>query len=92
MWSEKKKVSSQKDVASVVCTYIPMFQGCKLNKNSLDIYTKLLLDLPLENIKKAFEILTTQTKFFPTVAEVREIAERLIWDTPFREEQMGSDE
>jgi hypothetical protein len=66
-----------------------MFQGCKLDKNSLATYSKLLMDLPLENISVAFEMLTTQTKFFPTVAEVREIAERLIWDSEFSEKLMG---
>lgn len=92
MWDCNKNKSTQKDVVNLICEYVPMFQGCKLEKNSLLTYSKLLLDLPIENLRKAFEILTTQTKFFPTVAEVREIAERLIWDTPFREKYMGSDE
>ena len=61
----------------------------KLEKDSLIIYSKLLTDLPLENIKVAFEMLTTQTKFFPTVAEIREIAERLSWDIEYREMHMG---
>jgi hypothetical protein len=89
MWNKNKKVSEQKEVVKLVCQFIPMFQGCKLEKESLAIYSKLLMDLPLENIKFAFEMLTTQTKFFPTVAEVREIAERLIWDSEFSEKYMG---
>jgi hypothetical protein len=47
------------------------------------------MDLPLENISVAFEMLTTQTKFFPTVAEIREIADRLSWDIEYRETHMG---
>jgi hypothetical protein len=89
MWNPKKVVTKQEDVIGLVGTYIPMFQGCKLDKNSLVTYSKLLMDLPLENISVAFEMLTTQTKFFPTVAEIREIAERLLWDIEFREQHMG---
>lgn len=89
MWNKNKKVSEQKEVVKLVCQFIPMFQGCKLEKDSLAIYSKLLTDLPLENIRTAFEMLTTQTKFFPTVAEVREIAERLSWDIEYREMHMG---
>jgi hypothetical protein len=89
MWNKNKKVSEQKEVVKLVCQFIPMFQGCKLEKDSLTIYSKLLTDLPLENIRTAFEMLTTQTKFFPTVAEVREIAERLSWDIEYREMHMG---
>jgi hypothetical protein len=89
MWNPKKVVTKQEDVIGLVGTYIPMFQGCKLEKDSLTIYSKLLTDLPLENIRTAFEMLTTQTKFFPTVAEVREIAERLSWDIEYREMHMG---
>jgi hypothetical protein len=89
MWNKDKKVSEQKEVVKLVCQFIPMFQGCKLEKDSLTIYSKLLTDLPLENIRTAFEMLTTQTKFFPTVAEVREIAERLSWDIEYREMHMG---
>ena len=89
MWDKNKILSQKDDVAKIVCQYIPMFQACKLEKKSLAIYAKLLQDLPLENITMAFEILVTQTKFFPTVAEVREVAERLIWDIPFRAKYMG---
>jgi hypothetical protein len=89
MWNPKKVVTKQEDVIGLVGTYIPMFQGCKLDKNSLATYSKLLMDLPLENINVAFEMLTTQTKFFPTVAEIREIAERLSWDIEYREMHMG---
>jgi hypothetical protein len=89
MWNPKKVVTKQEDVIGLVGTYIPMFQGCKLDKNSLATYSKLLMDLPLENISVAFEMLTTQTKFFPTVAEIREIAERLSWDIEYREMHMG---
>jgi hypothetical protein len=89
MWNPKKVVTKQEDVIGLVGTYIPMFQGCKLDKNSLATYSKLLMDLPLENISVAFEMLTTQTKFFPTVAEIREIAERLSWDIEYRETHMG---
>ena len=89
MWNPKKIVTKQEDVIGLVGTYIPMFQGCKLDKNSLATYSKLLMDLPLENINVAFEMLTTQTKFFPTVAEIREIAERLSWDIEYREMHMG---
>ena len=89
MWDKNKILSSKDDIAKVICQYIPMFQACKLEKKSLAIYAKLLQDLPLENITMAFEILVTQTKFFPTVAEVREVAERLIWDITFRAKYMG---
>ncbi len=89
MWNKDKKVSEPKDVAKLVCQFIPMFQGFKLNKDSLAIYSKLLQDLPLKNIKVAFEMLTTQSKFFPTVAEIREIAEKLEWDVEYREKHMG---
>lgn len=89
MWNNNKKVSEQKEVAKLVCQFIPMFQGCKLEKESLCIYSKLLTDLPLKNIEVAFEMLTTQTKFFPTVAEIREIAEKLEWDIEYREVHMG---
>lgn len=89
MWNKNKKVSEQKEVAKLVCQFIPMFQGCKLEKESLVIYSKLLTDLPLKNIEVAFEMLTTQTKFFPTVAEIREIAEKLEWDIEYREVHMG---
>ena len=85
MWDKDKITSPQDDVIKVICKFIPLFQACKLEKNSLAIYSKLLRDLPLKNIEVAFEVLTTQTKFFPTVSEVREIAERLEWDMPFRD-------
>ena len=89
MWNPNKVVTKQEDVICLIGSYIPMFQGCKLNQDSLAIYSKLLQDLPLKNIKVAFEMLTTQSKFFPTVAEIREIAERLEWDVEYREAHMG---
>lgn len=89
MWDRNKTVSNVEDVVEMVCEFIPMFQGCKLEEQSLITYSKLLKDLPLENIRVAFEMLTTQTKYFPTVAEVREIAEQLIWNPEFREQHMG---
>ena len=89
MWNKNKVVSNLEDVTKLVCEFIPMFQGCKLEAQSLITYSKLLQDLPLENLRIAFELLTTQTKFFPTVAEVREVAERLIWDGEYRDKFMG---
>lgn len=89
MWKKNKVVSKPEDVMKVVHEFTPMFQGCRLEAESLVTYSKLLQDLPLKNIRIAFEYLTTQTKFFPTVAEVREIAEQLIWDSNFKEKLMG---
>lgn len=89
MWKKNKTMSNQEDIVKLVGQFIPMFQGCKLDKDSLSIYSRLLKDLPLDNIRLAFEYLTTQTKYFPTVAEVREVAEQLIWDSEFKEKLMG---
>jgi len=65
-----------KAIMKLVAKYLPLYPvtANRMTAESLQIYARNLQDLSLDNIEKAMNDVIKKSKFFPTVAELREAA------------------
>ena len=88
-------VTSPKEIVEVIKDYASIYPNFKLTPQALKMYARLLQDCKVEKIRKAMDHCAKHNKYFPTVAEIREIAairEPVYFGTPEYEEQQRREE
>lgn len=63
------------DIVKLIKPYTALYPSCKLDAPGLVLYSKALVQLPLQVIEMAMAKLLQTNSFFPTVAEVYKAAE-----------------
>lgn len=69
--------SSRADIGKLLLRYKNAFSNTELSKEKLALYTELLQDIPMEKLEKAMPECAKTLKFFPSVAEIREEANKI---------------
>jgi hypothetical protein len=65
----------QKEIVQVLSSYKEIFPQVNLSAKGIILYSKLLADVPVQNIERAMEDIAKKKSFFPSVAEIRKEAE-----------------
>jgi len=64
---------------AILTQYNDAFANSKpLSKNAMEIYVDALSDIPAEVVAGAMKKIALTARFFPTVAEIRDVAESLV--------------
>lgn len=68
--------SNKADIGKLLLRYKAAFSNTELTKDKLTLYAELLQDVPMENLEKAMVECAKTVKFFPSVAEIRQEANK----------------
>ncbi len=70
--------STDDDIERMITKIALLYPGAKLSDKEMDarleLYTELLRDIPYDLLTRAFRTVAQNSRFFPTVAEIREAA------------------
>ena len=69
--------SSRADIGKLLLRYKDAFSNTELSKEKLTLYAELLQDIPMEKLEKAMIECAKTVKFFPSVAEIRQEANKI---------------
>jgi hypothetical protein len=69
--------SSKADIGKLLLRYKAAFSNTELTKEKLALYAELLQDIPMEKLEKAMVECAKTVKFFPSVAEIRQEANKI---------------
>lgn len=69
--------SSKADIGKLLLRYKAAFSNTELTKDKLTLYAELLQDVPMEKLEKAMIECAKTVKFFPSVAEIRQEANKI---------------
>ena len=69
--------SSKADIGKLLLRYKAAFSNTELTKEKLALYAELLQDVPMEKLEKAMVECAKTVKFFPSVAEIRQEANKI---------------
>ena len=69
--------SSRADIGKLLLRYKDAFSNTELSKEKLTLYAELLQDIPMEKLEKAMFECAKTVKFFPSVAEIRQEANKI---------------
>jgi hypothetical protein len=69
--------SSKADIGKLLLRYKAAFSNTELTKDKLTLYAELLQDVPMEKLEKAMVECAKTVKFFPSVAEIRQEANKI---------------
>jgi hypothetical protein len=69
--------SSRADIGKLLLRYKDAFSNTELSKEKLTLYAELLQDIPVEKLEKAIIECAKTVKFFPSVAEIRQEANKI---------------
>lgn len=67
-------MATDKEVARILAMVAAAYPNYTLTKETAQVYARLLADVPVEALQAAAMQHTTQSKWFPAVAELRDIA------------------
>lgn len=84
---QKKEI----EIVKIITPYLMAFPSCRADAGTLIVYARALADLPLAAIDAAMQAQLRNSKWFPSVAEIRHAAESLR-QTATGEEIKGADE
>lgn len=56
----------------LLTAYLTIFPSCKLDAQGIAMYTMLLSDVSLDELKIAMLKISNENKFYPTIAEIKE--------------------
>lgn len=71
-------MANEADVLRVLALLGASYPNFELRDDTGEVYCRLLADLPCEALEAAAIQHVAENRFFPTVAELREVAERII--------------
>jgi hypothetical protein len=69
--------SNKADIGKLLLRYKAAFSNTELTKDKLTLYAELLQDVPMEKLEKAMVECAKTVKFFPSVAEIRQEANKI---------------
>lgn len=69
--------SSRADIGKLLLRYKDAFSNTELSKEKLTLYAELLQDIPMKKLEKAMIECAKTVKFFPSVAEIRQEANKI---------------
>jgi hypothetical protein len=69
--------SNKADIGKLLLRYKAAFSNTELTKDKLTLYAELLQDIPMEKLEKAMVECAKTVKFFPSVAEIRQEANKI---------------
>ena len=71
-------MSDPQDILKILALLGAVYPGFELKELTIEVYIRLLKDLPVEFLEKAALDHISRVKFFPTIAELREAAFALL--------------
>ena len=74
-------MAKSQEIAAIMGVMVHAYPRYELSADSVRIYTRMLSDIPVEILESAADQIMVQSKFFPSIAEWREMAHNLMIGT-----------